>query len=375
MTQVVNFQEIDSANGKKIAVITLNSPKSLNALGMDMIALIYPKLQQWKTQDDIVAVFLQGEGEKAFCAGGDIVYMYNDIIADKGNFSPGVEKYFTTEYELDHFIHTFNKPFIVWGNGIVMGGGLGLMVGGSHRVVTENSRIAMPEISIGLYPDVGGSYFLNRMPNNCGMFLGLTGASINAADAKYSHLADYFVASDRKNALIEQLTQVEWQDSIELNHDKLSSLLSEFEKSSMKLLPESKLTQHEALIEQVTDFDNLEAIIDGILAVETDDKWFIRAQKSLKHGSPLSASLTFKQIQLGASLSLADCFRMELNLSVKAGKFGEFSEGVRALLIDKDNSPQWHFSSIEEVDKKVVDWFFESKWSQEEHPLVLLGNK
>ena len=91
MTQVVNFQEIDSANGKKIAVITLNSPKSLNALGMDMIALIYPKLQQWQRQDDIVAVFLQGEGEKAFCAGGDIVYMYNDIIADKGNLSPGVE--------------------------------------------------------------------------------------------------------------------------------------------------------------------------------------------------------------------------------------------------------------------------------------------
>ena len=121
MTQVVNFQEIDSANGKKIAVITLNSPKSLNALGMDMIALIYPKLKQWQTQDDIAAVFLQGEGEKAFCAGGDIVYMYNDIIADKGNFSPGVEKYFGSEYELDYFIHTFNKPFIVWGNGIVMG--------------------------------------------------------------------------------------------------------------------------------------------------------------------------------------------------------------------------------------------------------------
>jgi enoyl-CoA hydratase/carnithine racemase len=375
MTQVVNFQEIDSVNGKKIAVITLNSPKSLNALGMDMIALIYPKLQQWKTQDDIVAVFLQGEGEKAFCAGGDIVYMYNDIIADKGNYSSGVEKYFATEYELDHFIHTFNKPFIVWGNGIVMGGGLGLMVGGSHRVVTENSRIAMPEISIGLYPDVGGSYFLNRMPNSCGMFLGLTGASINAADAKYSHLADYFIASDSKNALIEQLTQVDWQDSIDVNHDKLSCLLSDFEKNSINLLPESKLTQHEALIKKVTDFDNLKAIVDAILTAETDDKWFVRAQKSLKHGSSLSASLTFRQIQLGATLSLADCFRMELNLSVKAGKFGEFSEGVRALLIDKDNSPKWRFASVEEVDEKVVDWFFKSKWSKEEHPLVLLGNK
>lgn len=372
MTQVVNFQEIDSANGKKIAVITLNSPKSLNALGMDMIALIYPKLQQWQTQDDITAIFLQGEGEKAFCAGGDIVYMYNDIIADKGNYSPGVEKYFTTEYQLDYFIHTYNKPIIVWGNGIVMGGGLGLMVGGSHRVVTESSRIAMPEISIGLYPDVGGSYFLNKMPGNCGMFLGLTGASINAADAKYCHLADYFVASDNKNNLIEQLTQVDWQESIEDNHEKVSSLLADFEKNSISQLPESKLSEHESLIEEVTSFDNLPSIVEGILSVETEDKWFSRAQKSLKSGSSLSAALTFQQIQHGASLSLADCFRMELNLSVKAGQFGEFSEGVRALLIDKDYSPKWKFSSIESVDTKVIDWFFESKWTSEQHPLVNL---
>ena len=373
MTQVVNFQEVDSANGKKIAVITLNSPKSLNALGMDMIALIYPKLQQWQTQDDITAIFLQGEGEKAFCAGGDIVYMYNDIIADKGNYSPGVEKYFTTEYQLDYFIHTYNKPIIVWGNGIVMGGGLGLMVGGSHRVVTESSRIAMPEISIGLYPDVGGSYFLNKMPGNCGMFLGLTGASINAADAKYCHLADYFVASENKNNLIEQLTQVDWQESIEDNHEKVSSLLADFENSSIGQLPESKLSEHESLIEEVTSSDNLPSIVAGILSVETEDKWFSRAQKSLKSGSSLSAALTFQQIQHGASLSLADCFRMELNLSVKAGQFGEFSEGVRALLIDKDYSPKWKFSSIESVDTKVIDWFFESKWTSEQHPLVNLG--
>ncbi|MBL4899587.1 MAG: enoyl-CoA hydratase/isomerase family protein [Colwellia sp.] len=373
MNQVVTFQEINCANGKKIAVVTLNSPKSLNALSDEMIELLYPKLKQWQMQSDIAAVFLQGEGEKAFCAGGDIVHLYNEMIANQGDFSSGFEEYFTKEYQLDYFIHTFNKPFIVWGNGIVMGGGLGLMVAGSHRVVTESSRIAMPEISIGLYPDVGGSYFLNRMPNNCGMFLGLTGASINAADAKYCHLADYFIASENKDSLIEQLIQLDWQDSNALNHDKLSSLLTAFEKDSIHRMPESKLTEHEALIQQVTCFDNLKEIVDEILVIETDDKWFTRAQKSLKHGSALSASLTYQQIQIGASLSLADCFRMELNLSVKSGKFGEFSEGVRALLIDKDNSPKWHFSSVEMVDKKVVDWFFESKWSQEEHPLVLLG--
>ncbi len=374
MTQVVTFQELNCENGKKIAVATLNSPRSLNALTGEMIDLLYPRLKEWQAQADIAAVFLQGEGDKAFCAGGDIVHMYNEMQAHKGEYSPFIEEYFTKEYQLDHLIHTFNKPFIVWGNGIVMGGGLGMMVGGSHRIVTENSRIAMPEISIGLYPDVGGSYFLNRMPNNCGLFLGLTGASINAADAKYTHLADYFVANDNKEAFIEQLTQLDWQESIALNHEKLSSLLIGFEQDSTPLLPESKLTEHKTLIEQVTSFDSLKDIVEGIITVECEDKWFSRAQKSLKHGSALSASLAYQQLQFGKSLSLADCFRMELNLSVKSGKFGEFREGVRALLVDKDNSPQWHFDSVNTVDNKVVDWFFESKWSQEQHPLACLGN-
>jgi len=374
MTQVVTFQELDCVNGKKVAVATLNSPRSLNALSVEMIELLFPKLKQWQTQDNIAAVLLQGEGDKAFCAGGDIVHMYNDIKASEGDFSPGTEYFFATEYALDYFIHTFKKPFIVWGSGIVMGGGLGLMAGGSHRIVTESSRIAMPEVSIGLYPDVGGSYFLNRMPNKCGMFLGLTGASINAADAKYCHLADFFVASDHKNSFMEQLTKVDWQDSIEANHDRLSNLLNTIEKSSSDLLPESKLTEHESLINQVTGHETLTAIVDDVLAAQTDDKWFQRAQKSLKHGSALSAALTYKQIQHGTSLSLADCFRMELNLSVKSGKFGEFTEGVRALLIDKDNAPKWRFSTVNDVDSTIVDWFFESKWSQEQHPLASLDN-
>nr|MBL0709515.1 enoyl-CoA hydratase/isomerase family protein [Colwellia sp.] len=164
MSQVVTFQELDCNNGKKIAVATLNSPRSLNALSGNMIDLLYPQLKIWQSQTNIVAVFLKGEGDKAVCAGGDIEHMYDDMKASKGEFSPGIEEYFTKEYQLDYLIHPFNKPFIVWGNGIVMGGGLGMMAGGSHRVVTENSRIAMPEVSIGLYPDVGGSYFLNRMP-------------------------------------------------------------------------------------------------------------------------------------------------------------------------------------------------------------------
>lgn len=378
MTQVVTFRELNCDNGKKIAIATLNSPRSLNALSGEMIDLLYPKLIQWQKQRDIAAVFLQGEGDKSFCAGGDIVHMFQSMKKAKmqtntDGYAPEIEEYFIQEYQLDYLIHTFNKPFIVWGNGIVMGGGLGMMVGGSHRVVTENSRIAMPEISIGLYPDVGGSYFLNKMPEHCGLFLGITGASINANDAKYCHLADYFVTHENKTAFIEQLTHVDWQASIAGNHEKLSFLLQEFEKNSASLLPQSKLVEHRQLIDQVFDAKNLTDIVNNILAVQCDDKWFMRAQNSLKRGSALSASLTYQQLQYGKSLSLADCFRMELNLSVKSGQFGEFFEGVRALLIEKDNAPKWHFDSIETVDDKILDWFFESKWSQEQHPLAELG--
>lgn len=384
MTDVVLFNEIDCENGKKVGVITLNSPKSLNALSGAMIDLLYPKLIDWQKQQDIAAVFLQGEGEKAFCAGGDIVHLYKamkshinegeeaSILAATNNYMPEIECYFTQEYKLDYLIHTFNKPFVVWGNGIVMGGGLGMLAGASHRVVTENSRIAMPEVSIGLFPDVGASYFLNKMPPACGLFLALTGTSINAADAKYCSLADFFVAQEEKDEFLKQLQLVSWEDSKQVNHDLLSRLLQQFEQKSLTLQPVSQIEAHQALITRLIEKDNLIDIFDAISREETQDKWLTRAQKSLKNGSALSAQLAYIQLQKGKELSLADCFRMELNLAVKSGCFGEFLEGVRALLIDKDNSPKWKFDSIALIDQNIVKWFFQSKWSESEHPLANL---
>jgi len=389
MTDVVLFNEVDCENGKKLAVITLNSPKSLNALSGDMISLLYPQLVSWQQQADIAAVFLQGEGEKAFCAGGDIVHLYQAMetktikgarspsnIADKlsadSDYAPEIEQYFTQEYQLDHLIHTFKKPFVVWGSGIVMGGGLGMLVGASHRIVTENSRIAMPEISIGLFPDVGGSYFLNKMPDACGLFLALTGTSINAADAKYCDIADYFIEQQSKEQLLSKLRTVNWGETIPLNHEKLSSLLQEFEQNSISKQPASLIREHQGLISKLIDKPSLAEIVDAIVNKETDDKWLSRAQKSLKNGSALSAQLAYLQLQKGRGLSLAECFRMELNLAVKCGHFGEFKEGVRALLIDKDYSPQWQYPSVDAIDKQITDWFFDSKWQKESHPLAQL---
>ena len=374
MMDVVLFQELTCDNGKLIGIATLNSERSLNALSGDMVDALFPQLSLWHQNDDISAVFLQGAGEKAFCAGGDIVHLYNEMKSHVGEYAPAIEEYFTKEYKLDYLIHTFNKPFIVWGNGIVMGGGLGMMAGASHRVVTESSRIAMPEISIGLYPDVGGTWFLNRMPDNCGLFLGLTGASMNASDAKYTGLADFFILNEKKQGLIEKLKLIKWGDSVPENHAQLSILMNDFELFSNASLPISNVRTQKSLIEHVTNHDNINDIVNAIVTVEVEDKWFNKAQKSLKHGSAISEHLVYRQLREGKGLSLADCFRMELSLSVKAGQYGEFVEGVRALLIDKDYAPQWKFISVRDVDLNIIDWFFESKWQESDHPLSTIGH-
>ncbi|TRX55632.1 enoyl-CoA hydratase/isomerase family protein [Thalassomonas sp. M1454] len=373
MSEVVLFELLKTQSGKQIAIATLNSERSLNALSHEMVALLYPQLVAWQEDSNIALVLLQGAGEKAFCAGGDIVNLYENMAACPGEYSASIESYFTDEYQLDHLIHSYSKPFVVWGSGIVMGGGLGLMAGASHRVVTESSRIAMPEISIGLFPDVGGSYFLNRMPDNCGLFLGLTGAAINAADAKFINLADHFISNADKSLFIEEIQQISWGDTIALNNEKLTSLMKKLEQKSKVHMPLSNVHKHKALIDQVTDSSKLEDIVAAIAQLKTDDKWLNRAQKSLAHGSALSVWLTHQLINKAKGLSLAQCLQLELNAAVKCGKFGEFQEGVRALLIEKDNSPAWKFASVSDIDKETKDWFITSKWLAPEHPLALLN--
>ncbi|WP_371377517.1 enoyl-CoA hydratase/isomerase family protein [Thalassotalea aquiviva] len=373
MSDVVLFELLKCSNGKHIGIATLNSEKSLNALSHNMVKSLYPKLKSWQQDDNIVAVVLQGTGSKAFCAGGDVVHLYHNLPNQQGDSAPDVEAFFTDEYKLDFLIHTFEKPFIVWGHGIVMGGGLGLMVGGSHRIVTENTKIAMPEISIGLYPDVGATYFLNKMPDNCGLFLGLTGATMNAADAIYTNLADNFITNDKKSEFIMKLIMINWCESLALNHQRVSHLLHDLEEKCMVHIPGSNVKKHQTLISELTSADTLGEIVEAIKSKEIDDQWFNKAQKSLSHGSPVSAQLTYRQLQEGKDMTLADCFRLELGISTKCSEFGEFKEGVRALLIEKDNKPSWKYPSVEAVAEQDIEWFFSPQWADVEHPLATLG--
>lgn len=369
MTQAVLFETLATTGGRKIGVATLNAEKKLNSLSVEMVELLRPQLQQWEQDDSIVCVWLQGAGEKAFCAGGDIRNLY-DRIKEVGpeQAADYCQAFFEKEYRLDYQIHRFGKPLILWGHGIVMGGGIGLMSGASHRVVTETSRLAMPEISIGLYPDVGGTWFLNHAPGRSGLFLGLTGANINAADALFVGMADRFVPSAKKSAVLSALQGAQWHSVTRQNHAVVSHVLREHE--ALDQLPVSPVRQHFDLIQQLTDGDACADIVANIGALQSDDPWLGKAVATLKKGCPTTAHLVYEQLQRGKKLSLEGVFQMELIMSVQCCLHPDFPEGVRALLVDKDGNPTWRHDSAKAVPASWVEQHFTAPASWKNHNLL-----
>ena len=373
LVQPVIFTEQAAKNGKKIGIATLNAEKSLNALSLDMIRLLSRRLAAWRDDPALACVVLNGAGDKAFCAGGDVRALRNALVSDvRPAPHPVAETYFAEEYALDYAIHTYPKPILLWGNGIVMGGGLGLMAGASHRVVTETSRIAMPEITIGLYPDVGGSWFLNRMPGRTGLFLALTGASINAADAQWIGLADFAVRADDKLALCAGLLDIDWQGDA-ADHGRLSQRLREFAARGRDAMPAGQVEAHFEVIQWLTDVDSLAEFAARLAGHRSDDPWLHRAAKSFAVGSPTSAALSWELRRRARHLSLAEVFRLELGLSVQCCAHPDFVEGVRALLVDKDNAPAWTPAMLAAVTPAWLDDHFVSPWPAAQHPLAGLG--
>lgn len=365
----VNFSELAAGNNTKIAIAELNSAQSLNALSLAMIELLLKQLLTWQSDDEIAMVVIQGAGDKAFCAGGDVVSLYHALKTEKSNNESTISdlaiaeslahEFFSKEYQLDQLIHEFTKPILVWGDGYIMGGGIGLFAGASHRIVTEKSLLAMPEITIGLYPDVGASWFLNKVPNNAGLFLGLTGAIFNAVDALDIGLANIAINSSLKDDLLQSLIEIAWQSDQD-NVKLLENALVRFTTQSAKgfnVIP-SNVKKHQDIIEKVTDFDNGRDVYNAILALDTDNDWLQKAQAKLKKGSPLSAMIIYRQLSQAKRYTLAQCFSSELNLSLRCCQYQEFSEGVRALLVDKNKMPQWAYDDIKEIPTELIDWFF-----------------
>ncbi|MDN3640958.1 enoyl-CoA hydratase/isomerase family protein [Simiduia curdlanivorans] len=362
MTSPVLFEQIATQDGHALGVITLNSEKTLNSLTLEMVELMLEKLLHWQTDAKIAAVFIQGAGEKAFCAGGDVQALRQSSVQNPGGPCDYAETFFAREYRLDYLLHNYGKPTIVWGHGIVMGGGLGIFAGCSHRIATERTRIAMPEVTIALFPDVGGSYFLNRMPGHCGRFLALSAASINGADSLYACIANFAISQSHKPELLEQLQALDWSSS--LISTELTALFENFQRQSSADIPPGNLETHQTMIDKLCQGDDVNLIAQRFAELETEDRWLQRAQSGLAGGSPLAVKWIFRQLQLCEGLSLKEVFEKEILLATNIVRHSEFAEGVRALLVDKDHAPNWQYKQLSDVTDDVIAPFFQAPWPQ-----------
>nr|WP_059391932.1 enoyl-CoA hydratase/isomerase family protein [Pseudomonas toyotomiensis] len=363
----LQFEERPSLHGYRIGIASLDAEKSLNALSLPMIEALDERLKAWAEDPTIACVMLRGNGPKAFCAGGDVVQLVNQCREQPGEIPALARRFFADEYRLDHRIHTYPKPFICWAHGHVLGGGMGLMQGAGIRIVTPSSRLGMPEINIGLYPDVGGSWFLARLPGRLGLFLGLTAASINARDALDLNLADRCLRDDQQDALLEGLVQLNWREQPAA---QLHSLLRALENEARSELQAAQWLPRRERIDELLDVADLPAAVHAISALQADDDALLaRAAKTLAHGCPLTAHLVWEQIRRARHLSLAEVFRMEYAMSLNCCRHPEFPEGVRARLIDKDQTPHWHWPNVAAIPAAVVEAHFAPAWDGE-HPLA-----
>ncbi|MBH3428988.1 enoyl-CoA hydratase/isomerase family protein [Pseudomonas alkylphenolica] len=366
----VLHEELTGVDGARIGVITLNAPQALNALSLPMIEVIDEQLKAWAEDSDIVCVLLRGNGSKAFCAGGEVRSLAQACRDHPGQVPHLATQFFASEYRLDYRLHTYPKPLICWAHGHVLGGGMGLMQGSAIRIVTPGSRLAMPEISIGLYPDVGASWFLSRLPGKLGLFLGMTGAPINACDALDLGLADRLLGENQQEALLDDLLQLNWQEQTAL---QLNSLLKAHQHQAATERPAAQWLPRRKQIDTLLDVADPVCAWRAIAALRTsDDLLLAKAAQTMLDGSPLTAHLVWEQIQRARYLSLAQVFQMEYAMSLNCCRHPEFSEGVRARLIDKDQKPHWHWANIAQVPKAVIDAHFAKVW-EGRHPLADLA--
>ena len=382
----VLFQTETTDCGHLIGIMTLNTPKSLNALSVEMCQLLSQQLEQWESDDQIVALVLKGEGDKAFCAGGDIRKLYDSMSETAPLPNPYATEFFGSEYNLYRQMHFYPKPLILWGDGIIMGGGMGLMAGCSHRLVTERTRFAMPEITIGLFPDASGSWFLQRMPAKTGLFLGLTGAMCNGSDALLANLAEYAFASDDYNAIIQRLKQSDWQATAgstdQCHNNSAHSIVSRaLAAQPVAELSASKLATYWHPIQQLMnsgglgDIDALLQSNEALAKLNSDfaeDSWMQRAVDTYRQGCPVTAALTYVLYHKVTDLSLEQVLYLEANVAVHCAANPDFKEGVRALLIDKDRNPQWSRSladCLSSEGQAYIHSHFVNPYAKGQHPL------
>lgn len=355
---------IKTALHNQVGYLILDRPKALNSLSLDMVRAITEVLLAWRDDAAVRAVIIKSSSEKAFCAGGDIRFFHDVGGKTPQHGSALLEDFFTEEYALNYLTFSYPKPYIALMDGIVMGGGMGIAQSGPAcrlRIVTERTKMAMPEVNIGLFPDVGGSYFLSRAPGQLGAYLGVTGETIHAADALYADLADVFIPSSQLGALAAMLDTIAPGDHRAAIREFAVPFQEQADPAS------SQLAMHRAAIDRHFAHGDVRAIMASLAA---DEQPF--AQKTLaamNKRSPVMMCVTLAQLRRGAVLGVADCLRMERTMVRRNFEHGEILEGVRALVIDKDNAPQWNPPTLDAVTQPMIERFFEPAWPDHAHPL------
>lgn len=364
MTETVVSEVLSEVRGQ-VGFITLNRPRALNALSLGMVRDLMGILLAWQNDARVLAVAIRGSNKEgpfgAFCAGGDIRFLHQ--AGSQGN--PLIEDFFTEEYALNHLIHNYAKPYIAFMDGIVMGGGMGISQGAALRVVTERTKMAMPETAIGLFPDVGGGYFLSRCPGRVGEWLALTGDTIGAGDAIAYQLADGCLPSDRQAAVWDALATQSFADGAAIK----AYVASQFVAS------QASGTSALADIDQYFALPTVGEIVRALEAADSD--WARTTAATLRKRSPLMLHVVLEQIRRARAMGLADDLRMERDMVrhcffLRPGQ-SETVEGIRALAVDKDHAPQWNPGRIEDVTPEMVAPFFASPWPAHAHPLAHLS--
>jgi enoyl-CoA hydratase/carnithine racemase len=340
-----------------VGLITLNRPAVLNALSHTMVRELTTQLRAWAADSTIHAVLVQGAGEKAFCAGGDIRALYDSYRSGASLH----RDFFIEEYRLDYFIHRYPKPYIALLNGIVMGGGMGIAQGARIRIATDRIRLAMPEVGIGFFPDVGASYFLSRLPGALGAYLGLTGVPLRAADAVYSGLADCYLAPDSVVQLPAILAESIPAQDVGTAVRSLATPLTDSPLAKLK----EPIDRHFSQRDVPTILKSLREEQNGNYA-----DWAKQTLDTLNSRSPLELAVTLRMLERGRHLQLADCFRMELVMARYAFDGGNMIEGIRALIVDKDNAPRWNPRRFDDVTEAKIEAYFRSPWTTTGHPLA-----
>lgn len=333
--------EILFENRGAVGLITLNRPKALNALTLGMVTAMRAKLEEWAEDSAVGVVLVRGAGSKAFCAGADIRAVRESGLAG----TPYALDFFRAEYQLNAYIKRYPKPYVALIHGICMGGGLGLSVHGQYRVAGSSAVFAMPETGIGFFPDVGASYFLSRLGGQVGLYLGLTGARVKAADAFYLKLATHWVPSEYWEAFVDALA----------SGDEPTDILTEMARD---LLPSAPISDRREEIDAIFKSSSVGDILAMLDQDEIDDEWSSETAALIRRRSPTSLNLTYNEIRSGKTLGFDDCMRMEYRMVNRILQGKDFYEGVRAVIVDKDNAPKWTPANLAEIRDDAIQAYF-----------------